>query len=132
MEIVKELGNGRFVARNRKGEEIILTPIDEEEIKRSHMERIKQAAKKIDKNEIIELKNKVKSYIDDVIDIDDWHAISVDLTNEVSDLYKKIGKPNIFYHSIKNIDPNHYGRAEKFRSECKHLYSICDEILNEL
>lgn len=131
MEIIKDLGNGRFIARDGEGKKITLHAINKDKIANHHKDSIREVAKKVDADIIKSIEMQTYGYINEIIDIDDWYDIATNLTKILVELYKSIGSPNIFHYSIKYINPDIYGNAQTFRKYCKDLNDICNEILNE-
>jgi len=61
------------------------------------------------------------------IDIDEW----IEAANQVTmylDRLSKVAKGTYFYHPLKNISPNIYGKANTFRARCRELSELFEEL----
>jgi len=130
MEIVKELGNGRFVARNRKGEEIILTTIDKGNIEKTHNDDIRQIAETITRQDLENLIYNIQLVLNKRLIVDEWYENSRRISTVIKQLYYKVGKSSILYHSNKYINPDIYGKANTFKKYLEDLYSSAEKIMN--
>jgi len=128
MELVEDLGDGLFTAKDGKGNLIRLRTINVHEIKKRHKQRILNAIGSLSKRQIDKLFKMTNACVVSTIDIDDWNTKATEISDYLKVLYEKIGNPNIFHHYIKDIDPKYYGKASTFRKQCKSLSTICIEM----
>ena len=128
MEIIKDLGNGSFIARDREGKEITLKTIVKGEVERSRKERIRKVAKKANPEIVDIIHRKSKLMMNTIIDIDEWYELAEEFGNLLNRFDETIENISIFHHSVKNIHPECYGKANTFRKECKYVTEMCEEI----
>ena len=114
------------------GEIKTLYKIDLESLKESHYKRVRQVAEKIDKNEIDFLITHVNTLIKRKIDINEYEGIASALSKRLEKIYIQIGEPNLFHHSIKNINPCIYGKAQTFYRELESLNELLKEVKKEM
>jgi len=54
------------------------------------------------------------------VEVDEYTVLAERIAEKCKELVK-IGAGTIFYHSMKDIDPQQYGRARTFKTECRRL-----------
>ena len=130
-ELIEELPD-RYIVTNKEGEQgnrLILFKVKTKEIEKSHQDEIEKAIKVLDKEEVTKLFHTVKSLQKNPPSVIEYNDVAINITKILKKFYDKIGSPNIFHHSIKQIDPNIYGRAQTFIHQMEILKNILKEII---
>ncbi len=109
------------------GELKTLYKINKDDINKQRQIEIKKLSDALNETDINVLKLLLIE-VSEGVDVGDWFIISLGIASELEELYKKVGSPNIFHHSIKNISPECYGSAKTFYKECAMIQDILNEI----
>jgi len=128
LELIKKYDD-HYLVRNEQGEEIKLYIIKQEEldeirhkdnlkvVEKLHFKKLNRLAEMleiIDKNELL---------------IEHYKTSATRLVEHLKMCYDEVGRPNVFHHYIKNLDPEYYGRAQTFREETRSLIERVHEII---
>jgi len=128
-EFVEET-NDSYIIKNDKGVLLTLYKIDTKIIKQNFYNEVEKAANALEKVEVIDLLEKIKVLITQPPSVVEYYNIAKGIVETLKGFYKKIGSPNIFHHLIKDIDPETYGKAQKFLNDIEQLKNILEEIIS--
>ena len=66
--------------------------------------------------------------MNNVPDVNSYLQTAKDLAEYLKGMYEIIGQPNIFWHPIKEVDPEIYGKAQTLMKIVLNLFDIAREI----
>lgn len=98
------------------------------ELREIYARRLADSARAVRKNPMAykKLRGVLCRVVRHPVDVDDWPS----LASLVADLCGEMGQGTIFYEYYhEHIHPNKKGRARFFRTECRELMRLCDELV---
>ena len=116
--VLKDIKNGQLKT---------IYKIDKSKIDNQIKNELRKIRQCISKVEIDELLSKLTLFRNG-LDVRDWYDSALILSNMIKKLYDKIGSPNIFHYSIKQISPKIYGSVKTFYKECDILIDIVNKV----
>lgn len=127
---VVENNDNFYLVEDEEGHFVKLYKIDKQKIDREHIESVKKVAEAFDKEDIDVLISGLEKVIKNEPKVSDYLWMATQLTQHLEECYRKVGRPNLFHYSIKNINPEIYGKAQTFMNEVQKLFDIMREVLD--
>jgi hypothetical protein len=118
-----------YRVRNKKGEELKLFKINQEELDRISRENNLKVVENLDSKKLMRLSSMLETIDKTELLIEHYEAAATRLVEHLNMCYDEVGRPNLFHHYIKNLDPEQYGRAQTFRKETRQLIETVHEII---
>jgi hypothetical protein len=131
LKVLKEREN-HYEVEDPDGNKMTMYKIDMDSIKKSHEESIIKVATAIEGSDLFDLFNVFTNVLNNIPSVTEYLDIAENLSAYLKVIYEKVGSPNIFWHPIKNIDPDIYGKAQTLIPEVFDLFKICGEVAKEM
>lgn len=128
LELIKKYDD-YYLVRNEQGEEIKLYMINLEELDEIRRKESLKVVEKLHFKKLNRLSEMLETVDKSEILIEHYKTQATRLVEQLNMCYDEVGRPNIFHHHIKNLDPEQYGRAETFREETRLLMERVHEII---
>ena len=129
LELIKKYDD-YYLVRNEKGEEIKLYMLKQVELDRIRRENNIKVAENLDSKKLMHLSSMLETINKTELLIEHYEAAATRLVEHLNMCYDEVGRPNLFHHYIKNLDPEQYGRAQTFRIETRQLIETVHEIFD--
>jgi len=128
LELIKKYDD-HYLVRNEQGEEIKLYILKQEELDEIRHKGNLKIAENLDSKKLMRLSSMLEAIDKAELLIEHYEAAATRLVEHLKFCYDEVGRPNIFHHPIKNLDPEQYGRAQTFRKETRNLIEAVHEII---
>ncbi|MCK5610874.1 hypothetical protein KAR91_53870 [Candidatus Pacearchaeota archaeon] len=126
-EVIKETPT-TIVLKNMDGKVVTTRKIDKDDLEKQWKNRVKKVADAFNKEEIIELISILENILNNIPTVDQYFSVAKSLTCSLQTCYDRVGQPNLFWHPIKNINPEIYGKANTLSKEVKSLLKSIHEV----
>jgi len=124
-----EKDEDHYLVENEKGEKIKLYMIKQEELDKIRRKENLKVVEKLHFKKLMRLIDMLVTIDESEIVIEHYEGTVTRLVEHLKACYDDVGRPNLFHHYIKNLDPIQYGRAQTFREETKSLLERVREII---
>jgi hypothetical protein len=128
LELIKKYDD-YYLVRNEQGEEIKLYILKQEELDEIRRKGNLKVAEGLDSKMLMRLSSMLETIDKAEILIEHYEGAATRLVEHLKMCYDEVGRPNLFHHPIKNLDPEQYGRAQTFRKETRNLIETVHEVI---
>lgn len=128
LELIKKYDD-HYLVRNEQGEEIKLYILKQQELDEIRYKGNLKVAENLDSKKLMRLSSMLEAIDKAELLIEHYEGAAIRLVEHLQMCYDEVGRPNIFHHYIKNLDPEQYGRAQTFRIETRQLIETVHEII---
>lgn len=120
-----------YVLEREDGSYFKAHKIDTEKISKRHLESVRKVAEKLPPERVMFLVRMLQDVLNNEPTITEYLEIANDLAENIQNCYDIVGRPNLFHHPFKNINPEIYGKAQTLRKEVHQLLETMWEVLEE-